>query len=84
MVSNKEYKRRAQKEKRDEELVKNNEYKANEKKESNETEKVSKARQKTGLTPAERKAKSRAAQSAKKRQEELVKNNEYKRQTHKK
>ena len=55
-----------------------------EKKVSNVMERMSRARQKTGLTPAERKAKSRAAQSAEKRQEELDKNNEYKRQAHKK
>ena len=62
MVSNKEYKRRALKEKRDEELDKNNENKANEEKESNETEKVSKARQKTGLTQQREKKSSPVSQ----------------------
>ena len=53
---------------------------ANQKVENLAKNREEKERQKTGLTPAERQANSRAAQSAKKRQEELVKNNEYKRQ----
>ena len=54
-----------------------------EKKVSNATGRMSRARQKTGLTPAERKAKSRAAQSAEKREEQLVSNKEYKRRARK-
>ena len=68
--------------KREELLVKKAEYMRRahkEKKVSNATERMPRARKKSGLTPAERKAKSRAAQSAEKREEQLVSIKEYKR-----